>query len=129
MPRACSPRRGFASRDGATPLGSRSSCAIVHTLHALVLGAMGAAINLAPGFDAMADHPAIAVGAMRRHGVDRALEAVEGHGACALGDAKSLVIVVTADVASGHHTPPVLMRQVYFREVDFRSAKSISAKP
>jgi hypothetical protein len=41
------------------------------------------------------------MGTTRHYGINRAFEAVEGHGAIALGDFESLVIVVAALIASG----------------------------
>jgi hypothetical protein len=54
------------------------------------------------GLDAMTDHRAAAMGTTLRYGMDRAFEAVEGHGAIALDDFESLVIVVAALIASGY---------------------------
>ena len=65
---------------------------------------MGTAVDVALGLDAVADHAAFAVGASGRHGVDRALEAVERHRPVALGDAERLVIVVTANITLSHGT-------------------------
>src|SRR5436190_8988107 len=73
---------------------------------ALVPGAMSAAIDLAAGFDAVADNGAIAMGAARRHRVDRAFEAVEIHRAAGAGDLERLVVIVAADIAFGHRGSP-----------------------
>src|SRR5262245_52009163 len=73
-----------------------------NALDALVPGAMGAAVGLALRLDAVADDAAVAMGTARGHGVDGAFEAVESHGAAALGDAQGLVVVVAADVAGRH---------------------------
>jgi hypothetical protein len=42
------------------------------------------------------------MGTTRHYGINRAFEAVEGHGAIALDDFESLVIVVAALIASGY---------------------------
>jgi len=65
--------------------------AIAETTHALMLGAMRAAEDLAAGLDAMADDPATAMAASRRQGLDGALEAIERHGLAAQADAERLV--------------------------------------
>jgi len=67
-----------------------------------MLGAMGTAINLIAGLDAVTDHAAVAVCATRRHGVYGAFEAVEGHAPAALRDAEGFVVVVTAHITSSH---------------------------
>jgi putative intracellular protease/amidase len=65
---------------------------------------MGTTVNLAFRLHPVADHPALAMGAARGHRLNRAFEAVEGHGPVALGDTERLVIVVTADFALSHGT-------------------------
>jgi hypothetical protein len=62
------------------------------------------------GLDAMTDHRAAAMGTTLRYGMDRAFEAVEGHGAIALDDFESLVIVVAALIASGYGWQAFLRR-------------------
>src|SRR5262245_23478944 len=90
-----------------SPAGSDPSRgAILDAFHALLLGAMGAAEDLAVRLDAMADDPAVAVGAMGRHGLDGAFEAVEGHRPASLRHVQGLVIVVTANVAARHRGTP-----------------------
>ena len=66
--------------------------------------AMGTAVDLVLGLDAVADNPAFAMGASGGHGFDSALEAVERHRSVALGDAERLVIVITAHIALSHGT-------------------------
>src|SRR5262245_34044974 len=80
----------------------RSSSAIADALDALMLGAMGTAINLTSGLDAVTDHTAVAVRTTRCHGVNGAFDAVEGHGPAALRDAESFVVVSTANITSRH---------------------------
>src|SRR5438552_14092613 len=70
-------------------------------------GAIGTAVDLALGLDAVADHPAFAVGASGGHGVDGAFEAVERHRPVALGNAERLVIVVAAHITLSHGNAPV----------------------
>jgi hypothetical protein len=65
-----------------------------------MLGAMGAAVDLAVGFHTMSDDAALAMLAARRHGVDSALEAVEGLRLTALRDLERLVVIVPANLAS-----------------------------
>src|SRR5262245_1146625 len=67
-----------------------------------MLGAMGAAIDLVPCLDAVTNHPTVAVSTPRRHGMDGALETVEGHRPAALGDTDGLVVIITAYVTSRH---------------------------
>src|SRR5438874_9232942 len=67
-----------------------------------MLSAMSAAINLAAGLDAVPDDRTVAMGTARRHRVDRAFEAVEGHRAPRLRDPERLVVIIAADVARGH---------------------------
>src|SRR5215475_1311498 len=67
-----------------------------------MLGAMGAAVDLVPCLDAVTNHPTVAVSTPRRHGMDGALETVEGHRPAALGDTDGLVVIITAYVASRH---------------------------
>src|ERR1700704_2966996 len=69
---------------------------------ALMLGAMGAAIHLAAGLDAMADDLAAAMGASGRHRVDRAFEAVEGHRTAGIRHLECLIVIVAADIACRH---------------------------
>ena len=81
-----------------------SGRAVLDAPDAFVPGAMGAAVDVALGLDAVADHAAFAVGASGRHCVDGAFEAVERHRPVALGDAERLVIVVTANITLSHGT-------------------------
>src|SRR5262249_20438072 len=80
----------------------RSSSAIADALDALMLGAMGTAIDLISGLDAVTDHAAVAVRTTRCHGVNGAFEAVESHAPAALRDAEGFVVVVTANITSSH---------------------------
>ena len=63
---------------------------------------MDAAEDLSIGFHAVADHPAVAVGANWRQRVDRALEAVEGVMLPANDYFKRLVIFILANFACSH---------------------------
>lgn len=65
-----------------------------------MLGTMRAAIDRSTGFDAVTDDLASAMGTGRRHCVDRAFEAVEGHCATAEAHLDRLVLVVAADLTS-----------------------------
>ena len=67
-----------------------------------MLGATGAAEDFTVGFDAVADYPAIAVRADRRHGVDCTFETVECHCLSALRNLKGLIVIVAADITLGH---------------------------
>ena len=77
---------------------------VLDTPDAFMPGAMGTAVDLALGLDAVADHPAFAMGASGSHGVDGAFEAVERHRPVALGNAERLVIVVAAHITLSHGT-------------------------
>lgn len=76
--------------------------AISRAFDALVLGAVRTAVKLSVGFDAMPDDAALAMIAAGCHCMNSALEAVEGHFARALNDLEGLVVIVSADVTSGH---------------------------
>ena len=91
---------------GAEPADheSDSGSAIFDALDAFMLGAMGAAVDLAFRLYPVADHPAFAMAAAWGHGLNRAFEAVEGHCPVTLGDTERFVIVVSADVAVSHGT-------------------------
>jgi hypothetical protein len=67
---------------------------------------VGATINLTQALDAVADHAASAMGASWRHSLNRTLEAVEGHASVALRDDNGLVVVISANIATGHSRPP-----------------------
>jgi hypothetical protein len=75
-------------------------------------GAVGAAVEAAVDLGAVADHPAPAVLADRRHQVDRALEAVEDVPPAGRGDLDRLVVVVAADLACRHGSLPSLWSSV-----------------
>src|SRR2546422_9974376 len=80
-------------------------CPIRHGVHARLFRAVGAAVELAIGLDAVPHDVAAAVGTLGGHGVDGTLEAVE-RAAVAIGlDGERLVIIVAADVAL-HGSPP-----------------------
>jgi hypothetical protein len=64
--------------------------------------AVRAAVELAIRLDAVPDHAAPAVLALRREFVDRTLEAVERPASARTADFEALVVVVTADVAFRH---------------------------
>src|SRR5262245_10314081 len=67
---------------------------------------MRAAIHFARRLNAVADNAAVAVRTCGRKGLDRALEAVEGHGPAALRNAHGFVVVVSANVAARHWGSP-----------------------
>ena len=67
-----------------------------------MFGAVGTAIDLALGLNTMTDDAASTMAALGRHGVDGALKTVEGHSVATLGNAKRLIVVVAAHLASGH---------------------------
>src|SRR5256885_14921129 len=73
---------------------------------ALVLGAMSAAKDVAGRLDPVPDDLAAAMRARGRHRLDRAFEAVEGHRAAGALDLERLVVIVAADIASGHCISP-----------------------
>jgi hypothetical protein len=61
---------------------------------------MGTAVDFAVGFDAVADHVAIAMGAFGRQCVDRTLETVEGMMFATSDNFESFVVFVTANFAA-----------------------------
>ena len=63
---------------------------------------MDAAKDLSVRFHAVADHPALAVGADRRERVDCALEAIEGVMLAGNDYLKRLVIFIFANFACSH---------------------------
>src|SRR5687768_4813816 len=67
-----------------------------------MLGAVRAAVEDTIVFGAVADDAAAAVGAGRGQHVDGAFERIEGAVAERAGDGEGLVVIVAADVASGH---------------------------
>jgi hypothetical protein len=75
---------------------------------------MDATEDLSIGFNAVADHPAMAVWANRRERVDRALKAIEGVMLAGNDHLKRLVIFIFANFASSHtqmvRTPSLLRR-------------------
>src|SRR5207244_4089563 len=73
---------------------------------ALMLGAMSAAKDVAGRLDSMPADLAAAMRARGRHRLHRAVEAVEGHRAAGAGDLEGLVVIVAADIASGHRGSP-----------------------
>src|SRR5262245_41440457 len=79
---------------------------VLAAFHAFLLGAVGAAEDFAIRLDAVTDHPAIAVGTARGHGLDGAFEAVEGHRPASLRHLQGLVVIVTANVAARHRAAP-----------------------
>src|SRR5262249_17396465 len=83
-------------------------CGVVpDPLHSGFRRAMGTAVDLPVCLDPMTDDPAMAVGALRRHRLNFALEAVERHRAASLRHVQSLVVVVTADIATRHGATPL----------------------
>src|SRR5918994_3232195 len=98
------PRRGYVLEvrvNGSGPV--RDAFGSRHTR------AVGAAVEMAAGLDAVPDHLDVAVLAGGGEGVDRALETVEGV-RVPIGRAylKSFVVVVAADFALGHSFAPSL---------------------
>src|SRR5215831_5359067 len=85
---------------GRGGLGSRR--AIADPVNAFAFGAMRAAIHVALRLDAMPDNTAVAVRTFGRQGLNRALEALEGHGPAALRNAHGPVVIVAADVTACH---------------------------
>jgi len=83
-----------------------SSRSVADAFDAGLLRAMGAAIDGAAVLDAMSNHGTLAVRAPGGHGVDCTLEAVERHRLSSLRDAKSLVVLVTANVTNSHEILP-----------------------
>lgn len=80
--------------------------AVAHLRGTLLLGAVSAAIDLAVLLDPMADNPAITMGTGRRHCVNSALKAVEGHRAAILGDTEGLIVIVAAMITFSHFRLP-----------------------
>src|SRR5438874_6929253 len=78
--------------------------AVFQPRDARLLGAVGAAVHRAVVLHAVADHLAAAVAAVRREGVDSALERVEGLGTTLLGHGERLVVVVAAHVTLRHRS-------------------------
>src|SRR4051794_36726229 len=81
--------------------------AIAQTLHTLLLGAVCVAEDLAARLDGVADHAAIAVGAMWRECVNSALEAIECHRLAAQTYLKRVVVVVFRTPHTAPWTPPL----------------------
>jgi hypothetical protein len=74
--------------------------------HAVVPGAVRAAVKASVGLDAVPDDPAAAVLAARREPVHRALEAVEDVALARGEHLERTVVVVAADFADGHGRAP-----------------------
>src|SRR5262249_27976058 len=70
------------------------------------LGAMGAAVVVAVGFDSVAHDLAVAVLAFGRERVNGALEAVEDVAAAGERHFEGFVVVVAANLADRHRRPP-----------------------
>src|SRR5262245_45069573 len=94
----------------------RWSGAILEAGNALLLGAVGAAVERAGSLDPVADHPAPAMGTGRGQGVDGALEAVEGVRPAREGDGERLVVVVPTNVAFRHDSLSWLVNILRRRE-------------
>jgi hypothetical protein len=75
---------------------------IFQSLNALVLRAVSAAEDFAGRFDAVADDPASAMVTARCESMDGAFEAIERHGLAAVAYMQGFVVVVSADITSGH---------------------------
>jgi hypothetical protein len=67
---------------------------------------MSAAIDLSALFDAVTDNSAITMSAGRRHCMNSAFEAIEGHGPAILSHSEGLVIVIAAMIAFSHFRIP-----------------------
>src|SRR5262245_34207779 len=94
---------------GPTREGYRSASsahAVLRPDDAARLRAVRAAIVVTSGLDAVAHDLAVAVLALGRQGVDRALKAVEDVPAAGQDDLESLVVVVPANVTDRHAGPP-----------------------
>src|SRR5438034_1923369 len=76
---------------------------------AFMVGAMGTAIDRTAGFDAVTDDLASAMRTVRRHGVNGAFEAVEGHGPTSQAHLDRLVVIVAADLACSRHVMLLLL--------------------
>src|SRR5215472_15938783 len=76
------------------------------TGHARLMRAMSAAVEGVAILDAVPDDAAAAVRAPGCERLDRAFEAVEGVRAAILLDSEGLVVIVAAEVASGHVDSP-----------------------
>jgi hypothetical protein len=72
-----------------------------------VFGAVGATVDCAVGFYAVADHAAIAVLAARCEGVDSALETVECVMIAVENDLEGLFVFVSANFAACHDFFPL----------------------
>ena len=79
-----------------------SSYAITQLMHALLLGAMGATEDPAIRLYAVADDPALAMGACRRESVDGAFEAVEDMSCSSGSHLERLVVIVPAHLTDSH---------------------------
>lgn len=75
---------------------------VAHVGYTLRVRAMGAAVDLAAVFDAVADDPTTAVAAHRSELVNRALEGVKGVLSSVRDHFEAAFVIVSADVASGH---------------------------
>src|SRR6478672_10742104 len=99
----------------STSTSATSSCAcaavsgsdaVVDAHHARVLGAARAAVERVVVLGAVADDAAAAMRAHRREALDRTFERIERAAAERSGEREGLVVVVAADVASGHGQSP-----------------------
>src|SRR5690606_30744935 len=96
--------RAGKARSGA----GRGSDPVFEALHAGVAGAVGAAEEAPVAFGAVADDSAATMLTTWRQRMDRALERVVGAAAAVgKGDLDRLVVLVAANVASGHGHAPV----------------------
>jgi hypothetical protein len=78
------------------------SCAIADVSNARLVSAIRATIHFRVRLDAVANDLALAMSARRRDGVNRAFEAIEDVCATADSNFETLVVFVSADLASRH---------------------------
>jgi hypothetical protein len=74
-------------------------------MNAVFTGAVRAAIELSvANFHAVTDDLASAMCTARRHGVDRALEAIECTALASFDDLKGLIVVISTDITFSHRS-------------------------
>ena len=106
----------MAEAMGQASLGSRAGggglCgAVLESRYTRLLGAMGAAEYPALAvFQPVADDPAGAMRAMRCEGRNGTFETIESHGAAGRRDLKGFVVIIAANIAFCHDTPPSIHR-------------------
>ena len=77
-------------------------CTVTNSGRTLLFRAVTAAIDLSALLETMADNSATTMSAGRRHRVNSAFEAVEGHRPAILSNSEGFIIFVAAMIAFSH---------------------------